>query len=215
MHRPYGASALPADHRSPLQPGAIARVLETDHVTAPTRRALIDRLNAPSNVAPQILGGGEMATLQAVCNRLIPQPGPDCRVPIALEIDGRLAERRGDGWRYDALPPDQIAIKAGLSGIEQTAKIIFNANFAVLEGSDQDAVLASIQQGSPPGVVWASLNARLFFAELLASATEVYFSHPFAQERIGYIGMADVQGFHALGLNVRDPIENEVSLVSL
>ncbi len=192
-----------------LKPGAIAAVLNTDHVTEATRAALKTRLAWSPPAEPKCFGPEDFAVLTAVCERLVPQPHPDRQVALAARLDERLAGGVGDGWRYDALPPDRIAIAQGIMGIDQTARALLHNGFCDLSPTEQDQVLCAVQQGSPPGEVWKTLDAKRFFEDLLAQVCELYYSHPYAQERIGYIGMADAQGFHALGLNRRDPVENE------
>ena len=65
----------------------------------------------------------------------------------------------------------------------------------------QDDVLKQIQQGQAPGDIWTKLPANRFFEELLVETAESYYSHPLAQEEIGYVGMADVPTWQRIGLN--------------
>ncbi len=203
------------DDRAPLKRGAIEHLLDTDHVTAPTRRALAARLSWAPQSGPLCFDPAAFATLEAVCGRLVPQPDPSRRVALAARLDERLAAGGGDGWRYDVLPPDRVATVQGVVGLEQTAKALFEAPFVALPSERQDRVLAAVQAGDPPGEVWRTLNAHWFFIDLLAQVTELYYAHPYAQEAIGFAGMADAQGFQALGLNRRDPVEDEASLAPL
>ena len=84
---------------------------------------------------------------------------------------------------------------------------MFRADFSALEAEHQESVLASVQAGDPPGEVWQTLPAARFFEELLAEATEGYYSHPLAQEEIGYVGMADARGWRRIGLDEREAWE--------
>ena len=61
--------------------------------------------------------------------------------------------------------------------------------------------------GDAPGATWQTLPAKRFFEELLAEAAENYYSHPLAQEEIGYVGMADLPAWERLGLNQLDDRE--------
>jgi hypothetical protein len=64
-----------------------------------------------------------------------------------------------------------------------------------------------VQRGDVEGGVWDTLPAQRFFEELLAEAVECYYSHPLAQEEIGYVGMADAHGWQAISLNRLEPWE--------
>lgn len=183
--------------------GTVRALLSTDAVTAPTRAALKERLARPVAVAPRFLSDDAFATLRAACARLLPDP----RIDVAGPIDARLADGTGDGWRYDALPPDGEAYRRGLAGIDQAARDVFGDGFAALPPDGQDLVLVAVQGGTPAGEAWRGLPAGRFFEELLTEAAELYFAHPLAQEAIGYAGMADAPGWTRIGLDEREARE--------
>ncbi|WP_077924165.1 gluconate 2-dehydrogenase subunit 3 family protein [Spirosoma sp. 209] len=180
----------------------IRSLLQTDLVTAPTREALNGRLNAPPR-QPTFFSADEFALLQAVCDRLVPQEGrePSQRIDIASGIDLRLSENKSNGWRYDDMPPDGEAYRLGLRGFDESAQAWFGQPFRNLSPEQQDEVLAAVQALEAPGSTWDILPADHFFEELLAEAVENYYSHPLAQEEIGYVGMADAPGWQRIGLN--------------
>ena len=193
--------------------GTVRALLATPHVSDATRAALQARLDAPAAYAPQFLAPAAFALLEAVAARLFPQPDrPDAPIPLAPAVDQRLAEGRADGWRYDALPPDREAYRLGLGGIQEIAQALFQTNFQRLDAAGQDAVLQALASTTPPGTTWETLNAGRFFEEMLAELTEAYYSHPLAQEEIGYVGMADLPAWSKSGLNekeAREPSVNE------
>ena len=193
--------------------GTVRALLATPHVSDATRAALQARLDAPAAYIPQFLAPEAFALLEAVAARLFPQPDrPDAPIPLAPAVDQRLAEGRADGWRYDALPPDREAYRLGLGGIQEIAQALFQTNFQRLDAAGQDAVLQALASTTPPGTTWETLNAGRFFEEMLAELTEAYYSHPLAQEEIGYVGMADLPAWSKIGLNekeAREPSVNE------
>jgi hypothetical protein len=73
--------------------------------------------------------------------------------------------------------------------------------FVALRGVEQDEVLRRVQTGTAPGDTWHSLDSARFFEELLADLAEAYYSHPLAQEEIGYVGMADAAGWARIRLD--------------
>lgn len=186
------SSALPA--------GTVRALVGSGRVTPNTRNALEARLETPPVTVPRFLDPEAFALLRVVCARLV-AADDDPAVDIAGAIDGRLADGRGDGWRYDTMPTDGDAYRLGLEGIDKTAKAIGGKRFIALDGTTQEQVLQAVRRGDPPGSAWERLPAAGFFEDLLAEAAEIYFAHPLVQERIGYLGFADVLGWHAIGLD--------------
>ena len=182
--------------------GTVTAALASAAVTPATARALRERLTPPPFEA--VLDDGTLALLAAVCDRLVPQPDRAVPIDVADGVHRRLAGP-GDGWRYAALPDDRTATVQGLAAIDASAVAMFGAGFATLPTMQRDAVLTAVQAGAVTG--WNGPDPQRFFAELLATAAEAYWSHPLAQEEIGYLGMADVPGWTAIGLDERQPPE--------
>ena len=182
-------------------PGGVRALLNTSFVAEPTRRALQAKLDRRP-AEPRFFDQHAFATLQAVCDRLIPQ-SPRA-IDIAGGLDERLADNKRDGWRYDCMPPDQEAYRRGLAGVDDTAEALFGRPFVELSGAHQETVIQQIADGQPPGSAWADLSAGYWFEELLVETTEIYFAHPLAQQAMGYLGMADAQGWEAIGLNEKE-----------
>ncbi|MBD2752153.1 gluconate 2-dehydrogenase subunit 3 family protein [Spirosoma validum] len=180
--------------------GTVRALLETDQVTKPTRQALTERLKASSD-QPVFFSTEEFSLLQAVCDRLIPQNNQSERIDITGGIDKRLTENKSDGWRYDVMPADGDAYKLGLKGIDESAQLLFQQPFQNISAEQQDFILKAVQTRQAPGDTWQELAADRFFEELLAEAVSTYYSHPLAQEDIGYVGMADVPTWQRIGLN--------------
>ena len=187
--------------------GTVRALLDTDLVTAPTRAALRARLDADDDYALRFFDEAAFATLRAVCVRLIPQPERAQGIDVATCIDKRLAENTSDGWRYDSMPSDRDAYVRGLRGLDETAMTMHGVGFVALEETRQVAILRSVQLGQAEGECWKSLPPKRFFEELLAEITEAYYSHPLAQEEIGYAGMADARGWRRVRLDDLEPWE--------
>jgi gluconate 2-dehydrogenase gamma chain len=192
------------------QPGSVTALLNTDLVTTETRGVLKERLQREAVTNPSFFDKESFITLRAVCNRLIPQPTWEKTVDVAGCLDSILKEGKGDGWRYDKMPPDDNAYTKGLYGVDETSKIIFGAAFKLLDLPSQDNVLTSIQNNTAPGKTWNVIAANLFFEELLAQVVEIYYSHPYAKEDIGEVAMADAKGWTKIGLNELEAHEPKV-----
>ncbi len=188
-------------------PGTVRALLQTDAVTPATREAMQARLDAPPVTAPRFFSEDEFAILRAACARLIPQPERATPIDVAACIDQRLSEGKGDGWRYDAMPPDGEALRRGLHGLDESAQTLHGASFAACDATQQDTILQAAQNGQADGEVWHMLPSKRFFEELLAEATENYYAHPLAQEEIGYAGFADAPDWNRIGLNQREDRE--------
>ncbi|WP_338873946.1 gluconate 2-dehydrogenase subunit 3 family protein [Spirosoma sp. SC4-14] len=180
--------------------GTVRALLKTDQVTKATQQALTERLNAQPR-QPTFFSEAEFLLLRAVCDQLIPQPNSPERICIEHSIDERLSENTTNGWRYDTMPNDGEAYRSGLKGIDESAVHLFQKPFQDLLDEQKNQVLQAIQTMEAPGKTWQTLPADRFFEELLAEAAEAYYSHPLAQEEIGYVGMADVLTWHRIGLN--------------
>lgn len=186
--------------------GTTRRLLETDLLTAPTREALTTRLAGAGVAAPRFFDARAYATLRAACARLIPQadelPGSVACADLAASIDGRLADGRSDGWRYDGMPADGEAYRLGLEGLDASGQAMFNADFVSLPHDEQDAVLGAVQKGTVQhGAGWNSVCASRFFEGLLAECVQAYYSEAVGQDEIGYVGYADAHGWQAIGLD--------------
>ena len=176
--------------------GSVRALLATGLVTPATRAALEARIQQRDE-QPQFFDQNQFATLRAVVARLYNAPGDP--LGVASAIDQRLAAGTGDGWRYDALPPDDTAFRQALAALAAQAHDQASS-FAQLDQPTQDALIAAFKQAQPR-----------FFEELLAECAEIAYSHPVLQEEIGYAGMADARGWQAIGLNEHEPWEPESS----
>ncbi len=172
-----------------------------------TRRLVLKRLH---EVPPyRFFSAAEVATLEALCARLIPQPErkPEQRVPIAPWIDERLHLGKGDGYRYEDMPEDGAAYQQGLAGFDQTAQVHFGSDFVELSPAQQDKIISAVAAGQPAGEVWQRLPAERFFQQLVGDVIANYYAHPVAWAEIGFSGPASPRGHMRLDLDERDPWE--------
>lgn len=153
----------------------------------------------------------EWAILSAVCDRLVPQPDrPDSPVPIVPFIDDKLFKNRGDGYRFEEMPPMREAWRRGIEAIDEEARARWGDGFRELPANQQDAVLRAIQHGDVRSAAWQGLPPKRFFAStLLREAVTVYYAHPAAWNEIGFGGPASPRGYVRLGFDRRDPWEAE------
>lgn len=182
--------------------GTVRALLDTDLVTAPTVAALRRRLE-PVAGHNGLFDESGIALLAAICERLIPQGDRAEPIDIAARLHRQIATGGGDGWRYATLPQDGAAWRAGVTGVDESAHALTGRRFVELEQDARDAVLIAVQRGTARGATWSNLDAKRWFEELLAATCEVYYSHPLAQEEIGFVGMADSHGWDQVGIGAR------------
>jgi hypothetical protein len=157
-----------------------------------TRSVILDRVhNVP---ASSFFDAEQTQVLEAICARLIPQDDRDRahRVPIVPQIDRRLANGDGDGYRYEDMPPDPEAYLIGLRAINESAQSVFERTFVTATLSQQDGLLRSLHDGKPlvDHAAWQRMPVKRFWILLLSDCVEAYYSHPYAWDEIGFGGPA-------------------------
>jgi Gluconate 2-dehydrogenase subunit 3 len=171
-----------------------------------TRQVLRERLTR----VPQrrFLDPDAYALLEAVCQRLIPQPERAEPVPIAPWIDQTLARNRTDGTRYADVPQQREGWPMALAAIDAEADARFGAGFRQLDPARQDAVLRAITAGEAGGPHWQGIPPQRHFREvMLKEVVAVYYAHPAALSEIGFGGPAAPRGYVGLGAGRIDPCE--------
>jgi len=171
-----------------------------------TRQVIDERLALPRE--PRYLSQEEWLVLEAICERIVPQPGARAPVPLSAMVDAKLFENRGDGYRDYGLPPLREAWRRGLRAIDAEARRRHNVGFAALDAPEQDALLRAAQQGTLPHGGWDGMPAKIFFAKrLLPDIVTLYYAHPIAWNEIGFGGPASPRGYVRMDFDRRDPWE--------
>lgn len=161
----------------------------------------------------EFFGELQYKTLEAVCDRVMPQPErePREKVPIAPWIDQKLKRNATTGTRYVPLPPLQECWRQGIDAIEAEARHRFHRSFHRLDPAEQDMILHAMNDGDVHAPNWGKrLPAQIFFRKvLLPEIVTIYYAHPAAWSEIGFGGPASPRGYLRLGINRRDPWEAE------
>ena len=148
--------------------------------------------------------------LEAIVDRLMPQPDREEPVPIVPWIDDMLHKNHTPGFRYADMPRMQDAWRQGLDAIAAEAHNRHGKQFEQLSPDEQDSLLTDIQENRVERRYWGELPAGGFFLHhLLKQVVGVYYSHPSAWSEIGYGGPAAPRGYARLGFDERDPWEAE------
>ncbi len=79
-----------------------------------TRQVIDRRLAVPRE--PRFFSTAEWRTLEAVCERIMPQPKDRPPVPLPAYVDQKMADNLLDGYRYAQLPPPGRGVAARVGG---------------------------------------------------------------------------------------------------
>ena len=188
------------------QEGKIQQLLSSDAVSTSTRNALNDRMQKRQN-APTYFDAFSFGLLSVICDRLVGQNSADRIVDIAGFIDQRLTDKAGKGWRYNFLPPEGAMYKSGLKSIDESSHFYCGVSFLNATMEEQIFVLECNQKNREMDTIWMDMPANVFFEELLAEVTEIFYAFPLVHQEIGFNGMADVHGWKKIGLNENDEID--------
>jgi Gluconate 2-dehydrogenase subunit 3 len=179
---------------------------ETMSWNAATRRVIDRRLAVPRR--PRFFKTTEWATLQALCARILPQPGNRPAVPLAAYVDQRLIEGRGDGYRFASMPNEREAWQRGLAALDAEAQSKFGKSFHAIDIAGQDELIGQMQRGELHDPAWGDMPQKTFFAHrVIPDITHAYYAHPSAWNEIGFGGPASPRGYVRMGLDRRDPWE--------
>jgi hypothetical protein len=170
-----------------------------------TRSVLEQRLRPEGRA--RFLSRDERSLLEAICDRVVPQPERAAPVPIAALVDEQLARDRREGFRKDDMPVQREAWRRGLAGIDHEARRRHGAAFVGLAPPARDDTLRAVQCGDVDAAAWQVPAARFFVDVLLKTVAGLYYAHPTAWSEIGFGGPASPRGYVRLGFDERDPWE--------
>ena len=174
----------------------------------PTREVVGKRLlEVPE---PRFFTEFERRTLEAVMERIVPQPERRAadRIPILPWIDAKLQADQRDGYRYDGMPPQREAWRCGLAGIEESAKALFDGKHSWISNLPRKMRSSGASSAATaPGASWRTLPARRFFTSMLCvTIVKTYYAHPSAWSEVGYNGPSSPRGHMRIWEGGIDPV---------
>jgi hypothetical protein len=176
-----------------------------------TRNLLIMRVEQPPSI--RYLTADQARFWRAVFEHLIPQHDrtPDRRIPLVERIDERLYHNRTIGYRYENMPQDREAYGLGEQAINEESQAHFGGFFIHLPHHQQDLVLQAIHDRTPQAAeaIWRQMSVARFWLMLMQDALEVYYSHPWAWDEIGFGGPAYPRAYTRLERGEPEPWEVE------
>ncbi|HEY1933241.1 MAG TPA: gluconate 2-dehydrogenase subunit 3 family protein [Acetobacteraceae bacterium] len=171
-----------------------------------TRRVIDQRLAIPRE--PRFFTEDEWLTLNAVCDRIVPQPASRPPIPVVAMVDDKMIHNKTDGYRNAKLPKMQDAWRRGLRALDEAARTRHGGRFHTISATEQDSLLAKMQRGELDNVAWGDMPCKLFFGERLThDIVAAYYSHPTSWNEIGFGGPASPRGYVRMGFDRHDPWE--------
>jgi hypothetical protein len=170
-----------------------------------TTAVVLGRLDPPPPV--RFFAAGEEATARALLDRLLAQDD-EPRVPVLEVIDQRLAERVGDGYRYEDMPEDPEAWRISLAGLDDDARKEHDQQFHQLDRETQLDLIENVRLCEE---LWHGLPPKRVFSLWTRYACDAFYAHPWAWNEVGFGGPAYPRGYKNLGLDRREPWERPES----
>jgi hypothetical protein len=171
-----------------------------------TRRVIDQRLSKSRE--PNFFTEEEWLIVNAICDRMVPQPTSRPPIPVAGLVDDKMATNKTDGYRHHWLPKMQDAWHCGVHALDQEARTRHGARFPTISVAEQNEFLQKMQQGELDGPSWDGMPCEVFFSERMAhDIVAAYYAHPTAWNEIGFDGPASPCGYVPMGFDKRDPWE--------
>ena len=172
----------------------------------PSRQVVDRRLAVPREHG--FFSTTQRRTLEALCDRIVPQPKDRPPKPVAALVELKGAEGRGEGYRDARLPLLQQVWPLGLDALDSEAQQRHQRGFAELAAAQQDALIAAMQRNELKGDAWQGVPAAAFFSHrVVHDISAAYYSHPTAWNELGFGGPASPRGYVRLAEDARDSWE--------
>jgi hypothetical protein len=171
-----------------------------------TRDVVTHRLSVGPE--PRFFTAEELRTVIAIAARIVPQPRTRPPIPVAAFVDGKLHQRKADGYRQAKMPSEQDAWRRALRALDVEAAAAFGKTFHELGADQQDLLLLQMQKGELHDPAWGGMPPDVFFKMRMArDIVHAYYAHPTAWSEIGWGGPASPRGYVRMGFNERDAWE--------
>ncbi|MBD1588056.1 gluconate 2-dehydrogenase subunit 3 family protein [Pseudomonas typographi] len=127
-------------------------------------------------------------TLEALCDRVLPQATPRVAVPLAALLDARCYANLDEGSAPGQLAP-RDTWRLALGALDSEARERYGKGFADLRGTEQDALVHAMRSGLLGHPAWGKVAPQVFFHQrLLRDVSTVYYSHPAAWPSASIVG---------------------------
>jgi hypothetical protein len=210
---------LDAETRKPLkprpQPGYYPGydvVSQQSFWDGATRELVLKRLNPAPPL--RFFNPQEAELMRVVCDHILPQDDrdPGHRIEIVPNIDERLFNKKGPGYCYENMPPDDEAYRLFLQALELMGQANYGRPFLDLTWREQEEILQALNKGKPQegaGEIWKRLSVPVMWTLLVGDCITAYYQHPWSWSEIGYGGPAYPRAYMRLERGQPEPWEVE------
>jgi hypothetical protein len=179
---------------------------QAPHWDEATRRVVLGRVrNVPEIV---FFDAAEVETATTFADLVLAQD-TDPRIPVIAYVDEKLAAGRGDGYRYFDMPDDRQTWRLVVRGLDEEARRLGAARFALLRYRDQLELCDRFSEGRLHGGTWAQVNVVRAWSVVMRYLLEAFYAHPWAWNEIGFGGPAYPRGYARFGSPHLDGAERE------
>jgi hypothetical protein len=170
---------------------------EVDHWDEVTRKVVLARLDP--RPALRFFTHEEAVPLAAFCD-VVTDQHEEPRIPVLSFVDEKLAEGKGDGYRYFDLPDDGEVWRRVARGLDESTRAEWRApSFAAAPLDVRLDVVRVFSQGNLRGEAWRGLNVSRAWKVVMRDVLQSFYSHPWAWNEIGFGGPAYPRGYAAFG----------------
>jgi hypothetical protein len=179
---------------------------QAPHWDEATRRVVLGRVrNVPEIV---FFDAAEVETATTFADLVLAQD-TDPRIPVIAYVDEKLAAGGGDGYRYFDMPDDRQTWRLVVRGLDEEARRLGAARFALLRYRDQLELCDRFSEGRLHGGTWAQVNVVRAWSVVMRYLLEAFYAHPWAWNEIGFGGPAYPRGFMRTGpVSTLEPFES-------
>lgn len=171
---------------------------------AETAGVVLGRLRASGDL--RFFTSQDAGIARCLLDRLLAQDD-EPRIPVLEDIDRRLADGDGDGWRHEEMPEDPEAWHRSLVELDRLAQHRTGGGFCELDRRRQDDLIEHIRTADRLGDMPAAWVWNLWMRYALAA----FYAHPWSWNEIGFGGPAYPRGYKSLGLDALEPWERRES----
>jgi hypothetical protein len=172
-------------------------VLETaDDWDEATHRTVLARLEPRGPL--RFFGPDEEPALRALCDAALAQED-DPRVPVAEDVDARLADGRLDGFQHAGMPDDGETWRRVLRGLDEAARRAGRDGFAGCDDDARQRLLARLERGRLHAAALSGVDEATAWSVCMRMMLAAFYAHPWAWNEIGFGGPAYPRGFMRRG----------------
>jgi hypothetical protein len=168
-----------------------------DHWDEATRKVVLQRVDEVPPI--RFFSEDEVPTLRAFCDCVTAQDR-EPKIPVLNFVDQKLHEGKLDGFQFAGMPDDRDVWKLVRKGLDDAARDLHSIDsFAACPFDVQHQICTRFSNGELEGPVWNEMSAETAWSVVMRHVLQMYYSHPWAWNEIGFGGPAYPRGYSRFG----------------